>query len=95
MIKQNIISRSRANSSTDFIDSPGKKYPRLCVLLLALFLFSFISWLPFLSTKPKGIDHHYCMDNCCNICDIQSWKEQDLQYQCLQVLCHCTFILKA
>lgn len=46
--------RSRANSSTDFIDSPGKKYPRLCVLLLALFLFSFISWLPFLSTKPKG-----------------------------------------
>lgn len=46
--------RSRANSSTDFIDSPGKKYPRLCVLLIALFLFSFISWLPFLSTKPKG-----------------------------------------
>lgn len=46
--------RSRANSASEFMESPGKKYPRLCVLLSALSLFCFISWLPFLSEKPRG-----------------------------------------
>jgi len=36
------------------MDSPGKKYPRLCVIILALSLFCFISWLPFLSDKHRG-----------------------------------------
>jgi len=37
-----------------FLESPGKKYPRLCLLLLALFLFFLISWLPHMSEKSRG-----------------------------------------
>ena len=46
--------RSRKVSTTDFLDSPGKKYPRLCILCLAVALFCFISWLPYLTDKPRG-----------------------------------------
>ena len=46
--------RARTNSASEFMDSPGKKYPRLCVIILALSLFCFISWLPFLSDKHRG-----------------------------------------
>lgn len=46
--------RSRTSSSSDFMESPGKKYPRLCVLLSAVFLFCVVSWLPFISEKNKG-----------------------------------------
>ena len=51
-----LFSRSRTSSAStsDFIESPGKKYPRLLVLLLALCIFCFISWLPFLAEKNKG-----------------------------------------
>lgn len=51
---RNGVSRPRANSASDFLDSPGKKYPRLCILFLALTLFCFISWLPYLTEKPRG-----------------------------------------
>ena len=54
LLSNKTFRRSRANSASEFMDSPGKKYPRLCVLLLALSLFCFISWLPFLSEKPRG-----------------------------------------
>jgi len=47
-------SRTSSASTSDFIESPGKKYPRLLVLLLALCIFCFISWLPFLAEKNKG-----------------------------------------
>ena len=44
----------RINSASELLDSPGKKYPRLLLLLLALSVFCIISWLPFISDKPRG-----------------------------------------
>lgn len=47
--------RDRSNSSSaEFLESPGKKYPRLALLCLAVSVFCLISWLPFLSDKPRG-----------------------------------------
>ena len=52
--KVQLCSRKYFSSGTESMDNFGKKYPRLLVLLLALSLFCFISWLPFLSDKPHG-----------------------------------------
>ena len=38
----------------EIFDSPGKKYPRLCLLFLAIVLFGIISWLPHLNDKERG-----------------------------------------
>ena len=38
----------------EIFDSPGKKYPRLCLLFLAVVLFGIISWLPHLNDKERG-----------------------------------------
>jgi len=38
----------------EIFESPGKKYPRLCLLFLALVLFGIISWLPHLNDKERG-----------------------------------------
>ena len=46
--------RTRKASASEFLDSPGKKYPRLCLLLLALTLFGVISWLPYMTEKDRG-----------------------------------------
>jgi len=47
-------SRTRTTSASDFLDSPGKKYPRLCLVFFAVALFCFISWLPYLTEKDRG-----------------------------------------
>lgn len=47
-------SRTRKTSASEFLDSPGKKYPRLCLLFLAIALFCVISWLPYLTEKDRG-----------------------------------------
>jgi len=46
--------RSSGSSTSEFMDNPGKKYPRLCIFISALFLFCLISWLPFIAVKPRG-----------------------------------------
>jgi len=46
--------RVRKTSASEFLDSPGKKYPRLCIFCLAIGLFCFISWLPHLTEKERG-----------------------------------------
>jgi len=38
----------------EIFDSPGRKYPRLCLLFLAIVLFGIISWLPHLNDKERG-----------------------------------------
>ena len=41
-------------SRPEIFDSPGKKYPRLVLLFLAIVLFAIISWLPHLNDKNRG-----------------------------------------
>lgn len=48
------LGRARKTSATEFLDSPGRKYPRLFLLALAVSLFLLISWLPHLSEKDRG-----------------------------------------
>lgn len=47
------LTRNKTTAS-EFLDSPGKKYPRLCLLFLAIALFLVISWLPYLTEKDRG-----------------------------------------
>lgn len=46
--------RARKSSASEFLDSPGRKYPRLCLLLLAVLIFCAITWLPQLTEKDRG-----------------------------------------
>ena len=48
------LGRARKTSATEFLDSPGRKYPRLFLLALAVSLFLLISWLPHLTEKDRG-----------------------------------------
>merc|ERR1719481_968019 len=50
------VSRNRTISdpTSAFLESPGKRYPRLCLLILAMLLFLLISYLPHMSEKSRG-----------------------------------------
>ena len=48
------LTRARKSSASDFLEHPGRKYPRLGLVLVAVVLFCLITWLPHLAEKDRG-----------------------------------------
>lgn len=48
------FARARKSSASDFLEHPGRKYPRLGLVLIAVVLFCLITWLPHLAEKDRG-----------------------------------------